>query len=146
MAGGPQIALETGNRHFLESADSVAEGSDVRILGVEDDPLARQALRWILEQDGHRVLMAGNGTAAVGLMAAFDPDVIIMDWRVPGLSGKQLCREIRRQKPGIPTIIVSSAAEAFSCQIDVSARLRKPLDVGRLREILADPETLSLRL
>ena len=109
----------------------------MRILVVEDDPLARQALRWILEQDGHQVLAIGNGTAAVGMIAAFDPQVIITDWQVPGLSGKQLCREIRRQKPDALMIVVSSATEAFRSRVDVDARLRKPLDVAHLRELLA---------
>jgi DNA-binding response OmpR family regulator len=109
----------------------------VRILVIEDNRLGRQALRSILEDEGHEVHVAANGTAAVALMSVFDPHVVITDWGIPGLSGKRLCREIRRQKPAVPMIILSSAAEAFSSAIDASVKLRKPLDVARLREVLA---------
>lgn len=109
----------------------------MRILVVEDERLARSALCSILELEGYEARAAGDGTQAVKLMSAFDPHVIIMDWRVPGMSGERLCREIHRQKPDVPIIIVSSSDEAFSSHVEVSARLRKPLDVRRLRAAVA---------
>src|SRR2546430_17531272 len=69
-------------------------GAKMRVLGVEDERLARTALRSILELDGYEVRAAGDGSRAVKVMDAFDPHVIIMDWRLPGLSGERLCLEI----------------------------------------------------
>jgi DNA-binding response OmpR family regulator len=108
-------------------------GAKMRILVVEDERLARSALRSILELDGYKVRAAGDGSRAVKLMTGFDPHLIIMDWRLPGLSGERLCREIHRRKPDVPIIVVSSSDEAFKSRVEVSARLRKPLDVRRLR-------------
>ena len=116
----------------------------MRILVIEDDCLAGQALSWILEEDGHRVLTVEDGTTAAEVISAFDPDVVITDWRVPGLSGRQLCLELRRQKPSALMIVVSSAPEAFTSRIGVDARLRKPIDVTRLRKILSSSRVHTL--
>lgn len=117
------------------------DGAKMRILVVENERLARTALRSILELDGDEVRTAGDGARAVKVMTVFDPHVIIMDWRLPGLSGEPLCREILRRKPKVPIIVVSSSDEAFSSRIEVSARLRKPLDVRRLRAAVAARRT-----
>jgi len=117
----------------LEQPSSERRGSKLRVLIVEDRRLARGALRSILELDGCEVRTAGDGSRAMTVMNTFDPQVVIMDWRMPGLSGERLCREIRRRKPDLPIIVVSSSEEAFSSGVQVSARLRKPIDVRRLR-------------
>jgi DNA-binding response OmpR family regulator len=72
------------------------------------------------------------------VLKTFNPHVVIMDWHVPGLSGERLCGEIRQRSPKVPIIVVSSSEEAFSSRVEVSARLRKPLDVRRLRALVAE--------
>ena len=109
----------------------------VRVLVVEDQRLARGALRSILELDGYEVRVAGNGRQAIRVLKIFKPQGVIMDWLLPGLAGESLCREIRRANPDIPIIVISSSDEAFSSAVDVNARLRKPLDVRRLRAVVA---------
>jgi DNA-binding response OmpR family regulator len=110
----------------------------LRVLIVEDDRLARGALRSILEMDGHDVSMTGNGQRAIRLLKTFDPHVVIMDWQLPGLWGEPLCRSIQRRSPRAAVIVVSSSDEAFASGVPVNARLRKPLDVERLRSIVAN--------
>jgi DNA-binding response OmpR family regulator len=105
---------------------------------VEDGRLARSALQLILQLEGYNVRVAGTGQRAVRVLAAFHPQVVIMDWRLPGISGEHLCREIRRRSPAIPIILISSSDEAFTSHVEVAARLRKPLDVVRLRAIVAE--------
>jgi DNA-binding response OmpR family regulator len=109
----------------------------MRILVVEDDALARGALRRILTADGHTLRAVADGHRAVAALKRFDPHLIVMDWQVPGLAGELLYLEVRRLKPGIPIVIVSSAEEAFESDVDVNARLRKPLDVRQLRDAVA---------
>lgn len=108
-----------------------------RVLVIEDERLAQDALRMILELDGYEVRAAGSGGRAIRALKAFNPHLIIMDWRLPGLSGVELCREIARRCPLVPIVIVSSSDDAFSSAVDVTARLRKPLDVRHLREVVA---------
>lgn len=112
-------------------------GRRARVLVIEDERLARGAMRKILESDGYKVRVAANGHRAVEIVAAFDPQLVIMDWNVPGLSGERLCREIRHNNPNVPIIVVSSSDEAFASHVGVSARLRKPLEVRRLRAAVA---------
>jgi DNA-binding response OmpR family regulator len=108
----------------------------VRILVVEDEPFARGALRQILVREGHDVRAVATGRAAVKHATTFNPEVVITDWRLPGMTGEQLCREMRHRRPTVPIIITSSADEAFASPVDVDVRLRKPIDLGRLREVL----------
>ena len=108
-----------------------------RVLVIEDERLARGALRLILELDGYEVRATGTGRGAIRVMKAFNPQIVIMDWLLPGLYGERLCGEIRRRNSHVPIIILSSADEAFSSVVDVNARLRKPIDVRRLREVVA---------
>jgi DNA-binding response OmpR family regulator len=109
----------------------------LRILVVEDERLARRAMRQILESDGYTVRVAASGHRAVEAMTAFDPHLVVMDWNVPGLSGERLCGEIRRKDPAVPIIVVSSSEEAFASHVEISARFRKPLDIRRFRTAVA---------
>ena len=120
-----------------DAAENLAPGEPIRVLVIEDERLAQDALRVILELDGYQVRAAGDGRRAVRVLRTFNPHVVIMDWCLPGLSGQQLCDEVRRRCPGVPIIIVSSSDDAFARGVNVSARLRKPLDVRRLRSIVA---------
>jgi len=119
------------------SGSTVAKPPSLRVLVVEDDKLARGALRLILELDGYDVRATGNGLRALRVLKDFNPQMVIMDWRVSGLCGERLCGAIRRRRPNVPIIITSSSDEAFSSSVEVSARMRKPIDVRRLREVVA---------
>jgi DNA-binding response OmpR family regulator len=119
------------------SGSTVAKPPSLRVLVVEDDKLASGALRLILELDGYDVRVTGNGLRALRVLKDFNPQMVIMDWRVSGLCGERLCGAIRRRRPTVPIIITSSSDEAFSSSVDVSARMRKPIDVRRLREVVA---------
>jgi len=78
------------------SGSTVAKPPSLRVLVVEDDKLARGALRLILELDGYDVRATGNGLRALRVLKDFNPQMVIMDWRVSGLCGERLCGAIRR--------------------------------------------------
>lgn len=113
---------------------------------MEDDRFARGALQRILELDGYNVRVTGSGQRAIRVLKTFAPQVVIMDWCLPGLSGERLCREILRRNPEVPLIVASSSDEAFSSDVEFSARLRKPLDVRQLRAVVARSLVESVRL
>jgi DNA-binding response OmpR family regulator len=120
------------------SGKTAAKPPNLRILVVEDERLARGALRLILELDGYDVRVTGNGSRALRVLKDFNPHIVIMDWRVSGLCGERLCDAMRRRLPNVPIIIISSSDEAFSSPVEVLARMRKPIDVRRLREVVAE--------
>ncbi|PYR38322.1 MAG: hypothetical protein DMF90_03750 [Acidobacteria bacterium] len=84
------------------SGSTVAKPPSLRVLVVEDDKLARGALRLILELDGYDVRATGNGLRALRVLKDFNPQMVIMDWRVSGLCGERLCGAIRRRRPNVP--------------------------------------------
>jgi len=67
-----------------------------RILVVEDDPAVAQSLKAGLERDGYAVAWKANGSEAIACARDQQPDLILLDIRLPDLSGFDVCRELRR--------------------------------------------------
>ncbi len=107
-----------------------------RILVIEDDPYAREALTLLLDFYGYEVVSASNGTDGLDLLTEATPDLVVTDWRMPGLSGLALCRALRERHDTIPIIVVTSADEVFSHDQPVNARLRKPIDPPLLNHVI----------
>jgi DNA-binding response OmpR family regulator len=78
--------------HTIGRVESSAGES---ILVVEDDPALRRSLAAALEQDGFQVTTAGDGATAVDLCRTDEPDLVLLDYELPNLSGRQACRQIR---------------------------------------------------
>ncbi len=78
------------------------------ILCIDDEALGLQIRRAVLERAGYRVLTALDG--ASGLSAFWDHpvDVVVLDYVMPGLDGGQVAAEMRKQRPGIPILLLSA--------------------------------------
>lgn len=83
------------------------------VLLVEDEPAQREVLTYNLQAEGFRTLTAPDGEAALLTIAETPPDVILLDWMMPHLSGIELCRRLK-QRPetrAIPIIMLSARSE-----------------------------------
>lgn len=82
-------------------------------LVVEDEPAQRELLAYNLEAEGFRVVTADNGEDALVLVEEEAPDVIVLDWMMPRLSGIEVCRrlKLRPATRAIPVIMLSARAE-----------------------------------
>ncbi|MBN2629716.1 MAG: phosphate regulon transcriptional regulator PhoB [Rhodobacteraceae bacterium] len=91
----------------------MAHSSQPMVLLVEDEPAQREVLAYNLEAEGFRVCQAGNGEDALMLVDEDTPDIIILDWMMPELSGIEVCRRLkmRPETRGIPIIMLSARAE-----------------------------------
>jgi nitrogen regulation protein NR(I) len=78
------------------------------ILIVDDDPQIRQSFEKILTGDGHTVKTASSGEAAISLVKAAVPDLVIMDIRMPGMSGLEAFRAMHEIEPKLPVIIMTA--------------------------------------
>jgi DNA-binding response OmpR family regulator len=107
-----------------------------RILVIEDDPYAREALALLLDYYGYEVIAASNGADGVALATDAAPDLVVTDWRMPGLSGLALCLALRECRESMPIVVVTSAEEVFSHDQPVNARLRKPIDPPVLNSVI----------
>jgi two-component system phosphate regulon response regulator PhoB len=84
-----------------------------RVLVVEDEPAQREVLAYNLEAEGFDVSRAGNGEEALILVAEENPDIIVLDWMMPNLSGIEVCRRLkmRSETRTIPIIMLSARSE-----------------------------------
>jgi DNA-binding response OmpR family regulator len=82
-----------------------------RILVVEDDPAVQKALKRLFESEGYTVEIQGNGKAALESFQAAPPSVIILDLRLPKLSGSDLCKEVKAQAPTLPIVVLSATSD-----------------------------------
>ena len=81
-----------------------------RLLMVEDDPSIRAALGLALEDEGYEVLQSPNGRLGLTMVAQESPDLVLLDLRLPDISGFEVCREIR-QRSNVPIIIVTAQTD-----------------------------------
>ncbi len=84
-----------------------------RVLVVEDEPAQREVLAYNLEAEGFAVSRAENGEEALVLVDETAPDVIVLDWMMPNLSGIEVCRrlKIKSETRDIPIIMLSARSE-----------------------------------
>jgi two-component system phosphate regulon response regulator PhoB len=84
-----------------------------KVLLVEDEPAQREVLAYNLEAEGFEVVQAGNGEEALLLVDEENPDLIILDWMMPQLSGIEVCRRLkmRPETHRIPIIMLSARGE-----------------------------------
>lgn len=83
----------------------------MKLLIAEDDRALALFLRRGLEADGHRVLLAFDGGAAVDTFRAELPDLTILDLNMPVKDGEQVLDEIRRMEPDLPVLILTGRQE-----------------------------------
>jgi two-component system phosphate regulon response regulator PhoB len=91
----------------------MARSGQPRVLLVEDEPAQRTVLAYNLEAEGFAVTQADNGEDAMVLVDEEDPDIIILDWMMPKVSGIEVCRRLkmRPETRAIPIIMLSARAE-----------------------------------
>ena len=82
-----------------------------KILVVEDDRAVQKALRRLFETEGFAVDVQADGQSALEAFRAAPPSAIVLDLRLPAMSGRDVCREIKEQVPGLPIIILSAASD-----------------------------------
>jgi len=84
-----------------------------RILVVEDEPSQREVLAYNLEAEGFAVARAGTGDDALLLVDEEAPDLILLDWMLPGVSGIEICRRLRARTGTrhVPIIMLSARSE-----------------------------------
>ncbi len=83
------------------------------VLIVEDEPAQREVLAYNLEAEGFRVAQAENGEEALLLVSEDRPDLIVLDWMLPNVSGIEVCRRLksRSETRGVPIIMLSARSE-----------------------------------
>ncbi len=87
----------------------------LQVLVVEDEPAQREVLVYNLQSEGFEVSMAGTGDEALTLVDEIIPDLILLDWMLPGVSGIEICRQLKMRPAtrNVPIIMMSAKTEAM---------------------------------
>ena len=93
--------------------DSVATANKPLVLIVEDEAALMTMLRYNLEKQGFRVEEAGDGEEALTRINELKPDMVLLDWMLPHLSGIEVCRQLRRRPATreLPVIMITARSE-----------------------------------
>lgn len=120
----------------------------MNILIVDDEPLARDRLKRLLEQLPQYNLMdtqASNGPEAIALCKAHQPDIVLLDIQMPGINGIDVATALNTL-PQPPAIIFCTAHEEFALeafQVNAIGYLVKPVRLEQLTQALSQAERLS---
>ncbi len=116
------------------------------ILLAEDDLVSREALTELLENEGHHVLAAQDGLCAISLWDSSPPNLVLLDIMMPGVSGYEVCRYIRKKDRQTPILFLSAKSEevdvVLGLELGADDFLRKPF--GK-HELLARIRAISRR-
>jgi len=106
-----------------------------RILVVEDEVPLSDLVRSHLEKEGHSVEQAFDGKQALGAADRMRPDLVVLDWLLPGLDGLSVCRELRR-KHLMPILMLTARSEVADrvsgLQVGADDYLGKPFSIVEL--------------
>ncbi|MEA3017021.1 MAG: hypothetical protein QOI38_1743 [Sphingomonadales bacterium] len=136
-AGAAEGAGEGGAATMPEAAPTPA----IRILVVDDDADVRGFLADALDELGHQVSACDCGEAAIVEVDRSCPDLLLLDFAMPGMNGAEAAREIRSLCPGLPIVFVTGYAESEQLERalgrDVKV-LRKPFSIDELLAVIAE--------
>lgn len=109
-----------------------------KILVVDDQFGVRRLLFETFREDQHEVEMAANGAEALQLLMIFEPDLILMDMKMPGMNGIETLRQIRALDRQVDVIMMTAYGDAQNMEqakdLGILYYMGKPFDLFELRE------------
>lgn len=111
-----------------------------KITVVDDDPTILESLQILLTDEGYEVNLASSGEDFEKSLSGVVPDLVLLDYLLPGKNGIELTRSLRKQSgtEAVPVIIISAShqVEKEVCEAGASAFLEKPFDINALLDLV----------
>ena len=107
------------------------------VLVADDEPAIVEMIRDILEEHGFRVVTAANGSEALRLVEAHEPEVVLLDMNMPVLDGEGFIAAVRERGLGVPIVVMTagSSAQRWAAQLGADAYLSKPFELSSLVDV-----------
>jgi DNA-binding response OmpR family regulator len=132
--GGPNVA-ETNS------------AKKTRILIVEDEPAMVAGLRDNFEYEGYDVISAGDGVAGLNSALTDSPDLVVLDVMMPQMSGLDVCKQLKAQRPAIPIIMLTARGQEIDkvvgLELGADDYVTKPFSI---RELMARVKAVLRRV
>lgn len=111
----------------------------IRVLIIDDDPDLRHIWSEFLSGVGHDVFEAGSGEEGVALCAAENPQLVLVDWTLPGLRGAELLQQLRACVPDAHLVLVTGHGPGASIDSSKASEvLRKPFRLKELKRLASE--------
>jgi DNA-binding response OmpR family regulator len=114
----------------------MSESKPKKILVVEDEPSLVFTLQDTLENEGYRVFVANDGTEAVEIVKRENPDLMVLDLMLPGLSGYDVCKKVRAMNYTFPIVMLTARDQEIDkvtgLNIGADDYMTKPFGVKEL--------------
>ena len=115
-------------------------GLKARVVIVDDEPRMAQAIAMALERDGHDCEVCTSGREALEAIEARGADVVVTDWRMPGMDGLELLRRLHEHAGRLPVILLTAHASVPSAVAAMRDGafdyVTKPFDNDELRALV----------
>jgi len=112
-----------------------------RVLVVDDEPYVGSMLRDVLTDLGYAVKHAGGGVEGLQLISLFEPDAVLLDLKMPGMSGLEVLDYLRRDYPELPVVMLSGSEDATLARATLRGGafdyIQKPCDIAALARVVA---------
>jgi DNA-binding response OmpR family regulator len=99
---------------------------------VEDDPAVRAVVTEVCRRDGYDVVEAASGRQAMRIVEVNEPDIVLLDWVLPDVSGIEVCRELRRQGVICPIVMLTGRTAnvdmVVGLEVGADDYITKPFD------------------
>jgi len=116
--------------------------TDKVVLCIEDNPVNMILVERIVEAEGHQLVKAVDGPAALDYLAGAEPDIILLDINLPGIDGLELARRFKADDRLAPIPLIATTAQVLvgdrerCLEAGCDDYLPKPLDIRKLREVM----------
>ncbi len=111
-----------------------------KILAIDDDSIIRTLLTNILTKAGYEVITASDGESGLELAATTNPDLVVTDFQMPGLTGLDVVTELQRTQPGLPVILLTAHGDVAltikSIQLGAYDFIEKPIQMQELLDVI----------
>jgi CheY-like chemotaxis protein len=136
------LPFDNSNEQAAVANDKpVTAAASLSVLVVDDEEVVRETLAEMLADLDHKVVTAESGRAAVERISIDDFDIVFTDLAMPEMDGWETAREIRKQKPELPVVLVTgygATAQPPSGEVDlVAGIIGKPFDFDQVTGTIA---------